>query len=121
MDTLFENSKAEIFSRGNTCAQLVFIYMGFVYIVPITKESDVLQAVKQFAKVIGAPDAIICDAARAQTSADMRKFCNEISTTLRVLEKNTPWSNKSDLYIVIIKEAVRKDMKEAKCPIALWY
>ena len=38
------------------------------------KESDVLQAVKQFVKVIGATDAIICDAARAQTSEDTRKF-----------------------------------------------
>ena len=51
----------------------------------MTKDIDVLQAVKQFAEVIGAPDAIICDTARAQTYADMRKLCNEIGTTLRVL------------------------------------
>ena len=50
----------------------------------------------------------------------MRKFCNEIGTTLRLLEKNTPWSNKAELYIGIIKEAVRKDMKEANCPLAFW-
>ena len=50
----------------------------------------------------------------------MRKLCNDIGTTLRVLEKNTLWSKKGDLCIDIIKEAVRKDMKEANCPIALW-
>ena len=50
----------------------------------------------------------------------MRKFCNEIGTTIRVLEKNTPWYNKSDLYIGIIKEEVRKDRKEANCLLAFW-
>ena len=50
----------------------------------------------------------------------MRKFCNEIGTTLRVLEKNSPWSNKSELYIGIIKEAVRKEMKEANSPLDFW-
>lgn len=45
---------------------------------------------------------------------------NDIGTTLRVLEENTPWSNKAELYIGIIKEAVRKDMKESNCPLVLW-
>jgi hypothetical protein len=53
-------------------------------------------------------------------SQDMRKFCNEIGTTLRALEEGTPWSNKAELYIGLIKEAVRKDMKTSNCPIALW-
>jgi hypothetical protein len=79
---------------------------GFVYVVPMKKESEVLQAVKQFAKEIDAPDALICDAARAQMSQDMRKFCNEIGTTLRALEEGTSWSNKAELYIGLIKEVV---------------
>ena len=86
----------------------------------MTTESDVLQAVKQFAKVIGAPDAIICDASRVQTSKAVRKFCSDIGTTLKVLEENTPWANKAELYIGIIKEATRKDIKESDCPLAFW-
>jgi hypothetical protein len=86
----------------------------------MTKESDVLKAVKQFAKEIGAPDALICDAAKAQTSKEMRSFCNEIGVTLRALEEGTPWANKAELYIGLIKEAVRKDMKSSNCPIAMW-
>ena len=84
------------------------------------KESDFLQAVKQVAKAIGAPDAIIYDASKARTSQAVRKFCNDIGTTLRVLEENTPWANKVELYIGIIKEAVRKDLKASDCPLALW-
>jgi hypothetical protein len=28
--------------------------------------------------------------------------------------------NKAELYIGLIKEAVRKDMKDSNCPLALW-
>jgi hypothetical protein len=83
-------------------------------------KSEVLQAVKQFAKEVGAPDAIICDAASEQKSADLKKFLGEIGTTLRVLEEGTPWANKAELYIGLIKEAVRKDMKRSNCPLAFW-
>ena len=50
----------------------------------------------------------------------MKKFCTDIGTTMRTLEENTPWSNKSKLYIGIIKEAVRKDMKDSNSPLAFW-
>jgi hypothetical protein len=50
----------------------------------------------------------------------MLTLCNEIRTTLRALEEGTPWSNKVELYIGLIKEAVRKDMKASGCPIAFW-
>ena len=46
MDTLFATSKADKSSQGNTCAQLFVTDKGFVYIVPMAKESEVLQAVK---------------------------------------------------------------------------
>ena len=39
---------------------------------------------------------------------------------LRVLEEGTPWANKAELYIGLIKEAVRKDMKDSNCPLAFW-
>ena len=120
MDTLFATSKAGKSSRGNTCAQLFVSDKGFVYLVPMKSESQVLQAIKQFAKAIGAPDALIHDASRAQKAQAVRKYCNDIGTTLRVLEENTPFANKAELYVGIIKEAVRKDIKESNCPLAFW-
>ena len=120
MDTLFATKKSKKSSRGHTCAQLFVTDKGFVYVVPMTKESEVLQALKQFAKAIGAPDAIICDAAKAQMSTKVRQFCNDIGTTLRILEENTQSANKAELYIGIIKEAVRKDMKASNCPLVFW-
>lgn len=120
MDTFFATQKAGKSSRGHTCCQLFVTDKGFVYVVPMKSKSEVLQAVKQFAKEIGAPDAIISDCSGEQKSHALKRFCNEIGTTLRTLEEGTPWSNRAELYIGLIKEAVRKDMKEADCPLAFW-
>ena len=120
MDTFFATKKAGKSSRGHTCCQLFVTDKGFVYVVPMRTKSEVLQAVKQFAKEIGAPEALICDAAREQKSDALRKFCHEIGTTLRVLEEGTPWANRAELYIGLIKAAVAKDMRQSNCPLAFW-
>ena len=120
MDTFFATKEAGKSSRGHTCCQLFVTDKGFVYVVPMKSKSEVLQAVKQFTKEIGAPEAIICDPAGEQTSNKLKQFCSEIGTTLRALEEGTPWSNKAELYIGLIKEAVRKDMKATNCPLPFW-
>ena len=96
MDTFFATSKGGRSSRGHTCCQLFVTDKGFVYVVPMSSKKDVLKAVKQFAKEIGAPDAIISDGAREQTSDDLRRFLQSIGTSLRVLEEGTPWANKAN-------------------------
>ena len=63
---------------------------GFIYVVPMKSKGDVLSAVKMFAKEIGAPDAIIYDAAGDQKSKALRTSCNEVCTTLRLLEEGIP-------------------------------
>eukprot|EP00957_Ditylum_brightwellii_P061424 4662282-Ditylum_brightwellii.AAC.1 len=57
--------------------------------------SDVMQAVKEFVKVVGAPDAIICNAAREQKSKSLKKFLGELGTTIRVLEERNPVGKQS--------------------------
>ena len=90
---------------------------GFVYVVPMTKEADVLQAVKQFAKEIGAPEALICDAAKAQTSAAMRTFCNEIGTTLRALEEGTHGPTKRSYTSDLSKRLSEKTRTSPDAPL----
>jgi hypothetical protein len=36
------------------------------------------------------------------------------------LEEGTPWANKAELYIGLLKEAVRKDMKDQISPMVFW-
>jgi hypothetical protein len=69
-----------------------------------------LQAVQQFANEIGPPDAMTCNKAGKQTSRALKRFCLEISTTLRVLKEGTLLANKAKLCVGLIKEAARKDM-----------
>jgi hypothetical protein len=120
MDTFFATIKGGKSSRGNTCCQLFVTDKGFLYVVPMKSKKDTLLAVKQFAKEIGAPEAIISDPSGEQTSHALKLFCNEIGTTLRALEEGTPWANRAELYIGLIKEAVRKDMKETTSPLVFW-
>ena len=120
MDTFFATKKGGQSSRGHTCCQLFVMDKGFVYVVLMRSKSEVLQAIKQFAKEIGVPTAIIADMAGEQMSQKVRKFCNDIGTTLWALEEGTPWSNKAELYIGLLKEAVQKDMDESDSPMCLW-
>ena len=114
MDTFFATKKGGPLSRGNTCCQLFITDKGFIYVVPMKHKSEVLLAIKQFAKEVGASDA------KKQVSHDVHNFCNTIGTTLCALEEGTPWSNKVELYIKLMTEAVCKDMREANCPQRLW-
>jgi hypothetical protein len=63
MDTFFATKKARNSTRGNTCCKLFVTDKGFVYVVPLKSKGEVLLAVKQFAKEVGALDAFIYDAA----------------------------------------------------------
>ena len=53
-------------------------------------------------------------------SQEVRKFFNDIGTTLWALEEGTPWSNKAEMYIGLFKEVVQKDMSESDSPMSLW-
>jgi hypothetical protein len=55
-----------------------------------------------------------------QMSKEVKAFCNEIGSTLRALEKGTPWANKAELYVGLLKEPVRKDMKDQDSPMVFW-
>ena len=71
MDTFFATKKGGISSRGNTCCQLFVTDKGFIYVVPMKRKSEVLAAIKLFAKEVGAPDAIVSDMAKEQVSQDV--------------------------------------------------
>ena len=79
-----------------------------------------INSLKQFAKDVGAPETLVCDAHPTQKKRDVRDFLTKIGMTLRVLEANTQWANRAELYIGLLKEAIRKDMREMNSPLALW-
>ena len=110
------NPKGGKLLRGNTCWHLFVSYKCFVFVVPMKSKYWVPLDLKLFAKEIGDPDAIICDADGKEKSKEVRKFRHHIGTTLRCLEESTPWANLSEMYICLIKESIRKDMKSCNRP-----
>ena len=61
MDTSFATKKGGCSTHGHTCCQLFVTDKGFLYAMPMQRKLEVLQAIKQFAKEIGAPTSIIAD------------------------------------------------------------
>ena len=100
--------------------QLFVTDKGFLYVIPMPSKSNVPKAIKAFVKSVGAPEAIICDAARGHTSKAIKSFCNNVGTSLLILEENTLWANRAELYIGLNKESVRKDLKQSNSPLAFW-
>jgi len=102
------------------CAQLVVSDKGFVAFYPMRKQQEVYLAMKKFVKEVGAPDVLVCDPHPAQIKREVREFRTQIGTTLKVLEAETQWANCAELYIGLMKEATRKDMRFSGSPLVLW-
>ena len=82
-------------------------------------QSEFQTALHWFFKQIGVPTSLIVDGHKAQNSNEVRRFCNQVGTTLKILEVTTPWANRAELYINLLKEAVRRDMRASNSPMCL--
>ena len=81
---------------------------GYVKVYPMKSLTEYPSALQKFAKGVGAPDILVADPHKSHASKEVMDFCNKIGTTLRLLEKKTQWDNRSELYVGVMKEAVRK-------------
>ena len=105
MDT-FHVTKAGISSCKHKHMQLFVSDTGFMYVVPMKSKTEIVQAVKQFAKEIGVPTALILDLEGTQSSHDLKKTANEMNCTLKYIERKTQWANLTELYIGLIKKSI---------------
>ena len=119
MDTFFVTGKA-ISQRGHKCMKLFVSDKGFVYDVPMKDRKEILKALKEFAKEIGVPVALIFDMSGKQMSNKVKKVAGDMNLTLNMLKRMTRWANLAELYIVLMKESVRKDMKNSDSPLKFW-
>jgi hypothetical protein len=91
-------------SQGNICGKFFVSDKGFVAFYPMKRQADYFLALKQFAKDVGTPEVLFCDPHPAQTKHEVQIFCTQIGTTLKVLEAETQWANRAELYIGLMKE-----------------
>jgi len=62
-------------------------------------KSDFKDALHLFCKEAGVPIDLVVDPSGEQTSKPICKFCNQVGTTLILLEESTQWVNRAELYI----------------------
>ena len=117
-DTMFASKHKS--TRGNKCCQVFVSDKGYVATYPMKSQQEFQAALHWFCKEVGVPVDLIIDGFSAQKSPEVRKFCEQVGTTLKVLERATPWANRAELYIGLLKEAVRKDMRQSNSPMVLW-
>ena len=118
-DTFFVTDAARS-TRGNKMFQLFVSDKGYVKVYCMKSLKEYPKALRKFAKDVGAPEVLVADPHSSHKSAEVKDFLNKIGTTLRLLEQSTQFANRAELYGGLVKEAVRKDMREQNSPLVLW-
>ena len=119
-DTMFASRRLEPSVRGNTCMQIFVIDKVYLKVIPMKLKSQVPKAYKLFFKHVGVPEAIVCDGSKEQTSGESKKLCDSVGTTIRMFERNKPFSNRAELYVGMVKRAMKRDLIESDAPMRFW-
>ena len=100
-DTMFSTPKAKSL-RQNTCCQVYVSDKGYVSVYPMKTQEEFKTSLHWFCKQVGVSSNLIVDGHKAQTSAEVKRFCDQVGTTLKILERGTPWANRAELYIGLL-------------------
>ena len=118
-DTLFMD---ETSTKGNTCAQLYADGDGFVHVYPMQSKKQAGESLHQFVNDVGIMNELCSDNAPEQTGANSefvkatRKYRIKTST----IEPHSPWQNKAEGQIRIIKGRALRRAARRRVPKRLW-
>ena len=119
-DTFFATTALGPSVRKYKMVQLFVTDFGFIDCQRMKTKSEVPLAFKQFFKKWGAPDVMVMDSAPEQISGESRRLLQQCNVTIKPLERDTPWANRAELHIGIIKNRVREQLRKTHCPMVLW-
>ena len=72
-------------TRGNVCCQIFVSDRGYVAVYPMKSQSEFPTTLHWFCKQVGVPDALVTDGHKSLKSNEVRRFCDQVGTTLRTL------------------------------------
>ena len=83
-------------------------------------QSESNDTLRCFFKDIAVPVPLAMYVHMDQMNSKTKKFCHQVGTTLCILEAGTMWSNLSELYTGLFKEAVCRKLCMTDAPMILW-
>lgn len=118
-DTLFSKVKS---ITGNTCAQLFTDGEGFVFVYPMRSKSLAGEALNIATRDVGIPNVIIRDGASEQVgpNSDFSKVVRNCRIDARNTEPYSPWQNKAEGMIGIIKGKAKRRRIRRNVPQRVW-
>ena len=78
-------------TQGNTRCQVFVSDKGFVAVYPMHSQEQFPTDFHWLWKQIGVPYSLVVDGHRDQTSNEVKQFCDQVDTTLKILETGTHW------------------------------
>ncbi len=118
-DTFFSKGAS---INGNTCAQLFTDGEGAIFIYPMKSKSKAGDQLIELTHDVGIPNELIMDGAREQTGANttMMKEIRRLKIKWHTTEPHSPWQNKAENAIGIIKSKHHNRMVRRKVPKIFW-
>ena len=118
-DTLFSK---QVSANGNTCAQLFTDGKGAVIIYPMRSKAQAGQMLTAFTQDVGIPNELVMDGASEQTgpNTEMVKEIRRKQIKVHITEPYSPWQNKAENAIGIIKSKHNNRMIKRSVPKVFW-
>lgn len=118
-DTMFPKVKS---LTGRTCAQIYYSNEGYVMVYPMSMKSEVGDTLHDFVTDVGVPNTLVFDGAAEQVGPGTH--FDEIRRHYRINDQRTepysPWQNRAESGIRILKSKWRRLMVKRGVPIRLW-
>ena len=86
----------------------------------MTSQDEFDTALNWFCKEVGVLVNMIADGCSSQKKLSVKWLCDQVETTLNILERATPWENRAELYSGLLKEDVMKYMRVSNSTTFLW-
>ena len=97
--------------RGFTCARLFVTNFVWCKVNPTKLRSKLPLVLKSVFKEDGVPYKMICDGAPEQVSGEAKCLCQIADYAIQQHERGTPWSNRAEGNVGIVKSEILLDLK----------
>jgi hypothetical protein len=107
---------------GNSCVQLFTDGQGFVVAYPMRSKSEAGTALQKFCRDIGVPNMLHMDNAPEMTgiNTEFQAICKQYRIKTSTTEPHSPWQNKCENIIGVIKKRAKGRKIRKQIPKCVW-